>query len=150
MKDSRYTVMHQDACHKKCALLPRYSPGFLDFAFFIRSGTYTKLVKVGQNDALPGPTVVAPPFPGTNEALPAHRGATVLHRGSPGHTGGLDRARLFTVESRTFLASSWFTTVFDIVANTKHASTYSPVAFRSVHTGIEPPCLLQIFHAITA
>ena len=25
----------------------------------------------------------------------------------------------------------------------KHASTYSPVAFRSVHTGIELPCLLK-------
>ena len=25
----------------------------------------------------------------------------------------------------------------------KHASTYSPVAFRSVHTGIEPPFLLK-------
>ena len=32
----------------------------------------------------------------------------------------------------------------------KHASTYSPVAFRSVHTGIEPPFLLKIYYAITA
>ena len=31
-----------------------------------------------------------------------------------------------------------------IVADRKHASTYSPVAFRSVHTGIEPPFLLKI------
>ena len=31
----------------------------------------------------------------------------------------------------------------DIVANMKHASTYSPVAFRSVHTGIKPPFLLK-------
>ena len=30
-----------------------------------------------------------------------------------------------------------------IVANRKHASTYSPVAFPSVHTGIEPPFLLK-------
>ena len=37
-----------------------------------------------------------------------------------------------------------------IVANMKHASTYSPVAFRSVHTGIEPPFLLKIYNAITA
>ena len=37
-----------------------------------------------------------------------------------------------------------------IVANMKHASTYSPVAFRSVHTGIEPPFLLKIYYAITA
>ena len=37
-----------------------------------------------------------------------------------------------------------------IVANKQHVSTYSPVAFRSVHTGIEPPFLLQIFSAITA
>ena len=37
-----------------------------------------------------------------------------------------------------------------IVANKKHASTYSPVAFRSVHTGIEPPFLIQIFYSITA
>ena len=35
--------------------------------------------------------------------------------------------------------------VYAIVANKQHASTYSPVAFRSVHTGIEPPFLLQIF-----
>ena len=37
-----------------------------------------------------------------------------------------------------------------IVANMKHASTYSPVAFRSVHTGIEPPVLSKIYYAITA
>ena len=37
-----------------------------------------------------------------------------------------------------------------IVADMKHASTYSPVAFRSVHTGIEPPFLLKIYYAITA
>ena len=37
-----------------------------------------------------------------------------------------------------------------IVADRKHASTYSPVAFRSVHTGIEPPFLLKIYYAITA
>ena len=37
-----------------------------------------------------------------------------------------------------------------IVADRKHASTYSPVAFRSVHTGIEPPFLLKIYCAITA
>ena len=30
-----------------------------------------------------------------------------------------------------------------IVANMKHASTYSPVAFPSVHTGIELPFLLK-------
>ena len=30
-----------------------------------------------------------------------------------------------------------------IVANRQHASTYSPVAFRSVHTGIEPPFCLH-------
>ena len=30
-----------------------------------------------------------------------------------------------------------------IVADRKHASTYSPVAFRWVHTGIEPPFLLR-------
>ena len=30
-----------------------------------------------------------------------------------------------------------------IIADKKHASTYSPVAFRSVHTGIEPPFLLK-------
>ena len=30
-----------------------------------------------------------------------------------------------------------------IVANRQHASTYSPVAFRSVHTGIEPSFLLK-------
>ena len=39
---------------------------------------------------------------------------------------------------------------FAIVANMKHTSTYSPVAFRSVHTGIEPPFLLKIYYAITA
>ena len=65
--------------------------------------------------ALPGPTVVAPPFHDTNGAQPAQnvpipvttsakRGATVLHRGStgltPGHTGGLHRARFITVETR--------------------------------------------------
>ena len=32
----------------------------------------------------------------------------------------------------------------------KHASTYSPVAFCSVHTGIEQPFLLKIYYAITA
>ena len=37
-----------------------------------------------------------------------------------------------------------------IVANSQHASTYSPVAFRSVHTGIVPPFLLKIYYAITA
>ena len=37
-----------------------------------------------------------------------------------------------------------------IVANMKHASTYSPVAFRSVHTGIGLPFLLKIYYAITA
>ena len=40
--------------------------------------------------------------------------------------------------------------VFPIAADRKHASTYSPVAFRSVHTGIEPPFLLKIYYAITA
>ena len=30
------------------------------------------------------------------------------------------------------------------------ALTYSPVAFHSVHTGIEPPFLLKLFYAITA
>ena len=40
--------------------------------------------------------------------------------------------------------------LFIIVANMKHASTYSPVAFRSVHTGIEPPFLLKMYYAITA
>ena len=39
---------------------------------------------------------------------------------------------------------------FNIVANRKLASTYKPVAFRSVHTGIEPPFLLIIYYAITA
>ena len=37
-----------------------------------------------------------------------------------------------------------------IVSNKQHASTYSPVAFRSVHTGIEPPFFLKIEYAITA
>ena len=37
-----------------------------------------------------------------------------------------------------------------IVANRKLASRNKPVAFRSVHTGIEPPFLLKINHAITA
>ena len=32
-----------------------------------------------------------------------------------------------------------------IVANRKLASTNKPVAFRSVHTGIEPPFLLKIY-----
>ena len=39
---------------------------FLEFAFYyiiiIGSGTYTELVKLGQTGALPGQTVVAPPF----------------------------------------------------------------------------------------
>ena len=39
---------------------------------------------------------------------------------------------------------------FSIVANSQHASTYSPVAFRSVHTGIVPPFLFKIYYAITA
>ena len=43
-----------------------------------------------------------------------------------------------------------FNQLVPIVAYKQHASTYSPVAFRSVHTGIEPPFLLQIFYAITA
>ena len=37
----------------------------------IGSGTYTKLVKLGQTGALPGQTVVASPFPGRNGALQA-------------------------------------------------------------------------------
>ena len=38
-----------------------------------------------------------------------------------------------------------------IVADRKHASTCLPVAFRSVHTGIEPPFFLKkIYYAITA
>ena len=37
-----------------------------------------------------------------------------------------------------------------IVANRKLGSTNKPVAFRSVHTGIEPPFLLKIYYAITA
>ena len=40
--------------------------------------------------------------------------------------------------------------MLDIVANMKHARTYSPVAFRSVHTGIEPPFLLKMYYAIIA
>ena len=40
--------------------------------------------------------------------------------------------------------------VYLIVANMKHASTYSPVAFRLVNTGIESPFLLKIYYAITA
>ena len=32
----------------------------------------------------------------------------------------------------------------------KFVSTNKPVAFRSVHTGIEPPFLLKIYYAITA
>ena len=37
-----------------------------------------------------------------------------------------------------------------IVANRKLASTNKPVAFRSVHTGIEPPFLLRLYYASTA
>ena len=37
-----------------------------------------------------------------------------------------------------------------IVANRKLVSTNKPVAYRSVHTGIEPPFLLKINYAITA
>ena len=36
--------------------------------------------------------------------------------------------------------------IHDIVANRKLASTNKPVAFRSVHTVIEPPFLLKIYH----
>ena len=43
-----------------------------------------------------------------------------------------------------------FMLIFVIVANRKLASTYKPVAFRSVHTGIEPPFLLKIYYGITA
>ena len=45
----------------------------------------------------------------------------------------------FTLETGSYALLIWAAT---IVANMKHASTYSPVAFRSVHTGIEPPFLL--------
>ena len=44
----------------------------------------------------------------------------------------------------------WPINNFVIVANTKHASTYSPVTFRSVHTGIEQPFSLKIYFAVTA
>ena len=43
-----------------------------------------------------------------------------------------------------------FYLISHIVANMRHANTYSPVAFRSVHTGIEPPFLLKIYYVITA
>ena len=46
---------------------------------------------------------------------------------------------------QTYLISTWY-----IAANKKHASAYKPVAFRSMHTGIEPPFLLKIYYAITA
>ena len=36
------------------------------------------------------------------------------------------------------------------LSHRKSASTNKPVAFRSVHTGIEPPFLLKIYYAITA
>ena len=67
-----------------------------------------KLVKLGQTGTLPGQTVVEPPFSGYKGGLPAqtvsipvttgaNHDATILHRGStgltPGHTGGLHRAR---------------------------------------------------------
>ena len=38
----------------------------------------------------------------------------------------------------------------DALSHRKFASTNKPVAFRSVHTGIEPPFLLKINFAITA
>ena len=39
----------------------------------------------------------------------------------------------------TRAGTSWYVR---IVVNRKHASTYLPVAFRKVHTGIEPPFFL--------
>ena len=36
------------------------------------------------------------------------------------------------------------------LSHRKLVSTNKPVAFRSVHTGIEPPFLLKIYYAITA
>ena len=36
------------------------------------------------------------------------------------------------------------------LSHRKSASMNKPVAFRSVHTGIEPPFLLKIYYAITA
>ena len=52
--------------------------------------------------------------------------------------------RLITTKTNSNFWSSSSNKLWScIVANMKHASTYSPVAFRSVHTGIEPPFLLK-------
>ena len=117
---------------------------------YIGSGAYTKLVKLGQTGALPGQTVVAPPFSGykrgftgSNVSIPvttgANRGATILYRGSTdlttGHTGGLHRTRFkdvpgmcryrpdgIPVETRLLSSSSRFTKVFDSLPG-KHFKT---------------------------
>ena len=49
---------------------------------------------------------------------------------------------LFSIDG-VFTWGRFLTHKKSIVANMKHASTYSPVAFRSLHTGIEPPFLLK-------
>ena len=70
----------------------------------IGSGTYTKIVKLGQTGALPGQTAIFRVQTGVNRlkpcqslSPPVRTMATILHRGStgltPGHTGGLHRAR---------------------------------------------------------
>ena len=48
------------------------------------------------------------------------------------------------------IAGAFAFVVSCIFANRKLASTNKPVAFRSVHTGIEPPFFLKINYAITA
>ena len=71
---------------------------------------------------------------------------------------GVDQPRLvcatakvgFLVKRPVHVRMKKFSPGGGIVANMKHASTYSPVAFRSVHTGIEQPFLLKIYYAITA
>ena len=61
--------------------------------------------------------------------------------------GGLDPLEVSMIDK---LVTCAMYGVDIIVADRKHDSTYSPVAFRSVHTGIEPPFLLKIYYAITA
>ena len=73
-----------------------YSMNFFkaNIASLNRQRNIYKLVKLGQTETLPGQTVVEPPFSGYKRRF---TGATILHRGytglTPGHTGGLHRAR---------------------------------------------------------
>ena len=66
-------------------------------------------------------------------------GWAALSRGATGLSAVRDCGIFLSYSLTIFVHNKWHSS---IVADRKHSSMYLPVAFRWVHTGIEPPFLL--------